>query len=431
MATVLGLRGTGDFSAAERPENYREGLLRLYPNGSVTLTALTGMLPSQSTDDAIFHWFSRTLSRRGGALTGLYTDVNMSAAYSFSGSPGIAGTVLYAKVTDTIAEDFRAGHVVVLRKSGDILADVAAKVTAVYKSFTGVYTRLTLVLLEADDNSANYNLESADIISLSGNANPEGHAPPTAISRTGTEIQNNCQIFDTKIEVTDSVAHTKSRIGNALDLARDDAIEDHGIEMENAFLFGVRASRTGDNGQPERYTMGLVSAIKTYASGNCFQFAFDTNTAYVGLGFVTVGEQWMVEKLMTIFKYGSKSKFAFCGNGAMMLIDRMVKNVAAYQLMAKTIEYGIQIREYMTPFGTIMLHSHPLFNNEESLSYTIVIFEPKNLKYRFLQGQDTHKQVWAKTKAAIEESYITEAGMEFHKMETCGLLELAPLNLQS
>ena len=36
----LGMRGTGDWATDERPKNYRQGILYLYPNGSAPLTGL-------------------------------------------------------------------------------------------------------------------------------------------------------------------------------------------------------------------------------------------------------------------------------------------------------------------------------------------------------------------------------------------------------
>lgn len=55
MAAVLGLRGTGDFSTDERPKNWRETLLYLFPNGDAPLTALLAKMKSEATDDPEFN----------------------------------------------------------------------------------------------------------------------------------------------------------------------------------------------------------------------------------------------------------------------------------------------------------------------------------------------------------------------------------------
>lgn len=53
---VLGLRGTGSFTVTgQRPENWREKTLQLFPNGTAPLCALLSMLKSEKTDDPKFH----------------------------------------------------------------------------------------------------------------------------------------------------------------------------------------------------------------------------------------------------------------------------------------------------------------------------------------------------------------------------------------
>jgi len=43
--TVLGLRGTGSWTSDERPKNYRELILLLFPNSPLSLTALMSNSP--------------------------------------------------------------------------------------------------------------------------------------------------------------------------------------------------------------------------------------------------------------------------------------------------------------------------------------------------------------------------------------------------
>jgi hypothetical protein len=47
----LGMRGDGDWATDERPKNWREGILRLYPNGMAPLTAILSKMGEQRVDD--------------------------------------------------------------------------------------------------------------------------------------------------------------------------------------------------------------------------------------------------------------------------------------------------------------------------------------------------------------------------------------------
>src|SRR3990170_2811715 len=92
----LGMRGTGDWVSNQRPENWREMMLYLYPNGKAPLTALMSKMSSEKTDDPIFHWWQKLLPDQRGTITGVYTDVGLSSAYT---SGGIAGDIIYLKMS--------------------------------------------------------------------------------------------------------------------------------------------------------------------------------------------------------------------------------------------------------------------------------------------------------------------------------------------
>ena len=51
----LGMRGTGDFVDEQRPKNWREKILQLYPNGDAPLTAILSKMKEESTDDPEFN----------------------------------------------------------------------------------------------------------------------------------------------------------------------------------------------------------------------------------------------------------------------------------------------------------------------------------------------------------------------------------------
>ncbi len=51
MAGFLGMRGDGDWGTSVRPQNYRQGMLFLFPNGDMPLTALMSMMKEEKVDD--------------------------------------------------------------------------------------------------------------------------------------------------------------------------------------------------------------------------------------------------------------------------------------------------------------------------------------------------------------------------------------------
>lgn len=420
MAGFLGMRGTDDWATDERPKSWRQGILYLYPNGSAPLTAILSKMGEEKVSDPQYHWWTKLLASQGGAVTGVYTDATLSTAYVSGGSDG---DTLYIKVAEATADEFRAGHTVLLRDSSHQDVDVMAKATAVVKN--GASSYVACKLREDDDNGASTDLSDCDRILIIGNSNAEGAAIPDAIAYNPTKWYNYTQIFRTPLELTRTAMETKLRTVAAYKEAKREALEIHSIEMEKAFLYGIRTENTGSNGKPERTTWGLIPAIKSGNSSGVDDFSL--NSDYSGQTWLQGGEDWLDSYLEVVFRYGSQEKLAFCGNGALLGINRLAKTYGNIQLTPKSMSYGIKVVEWITPFGVIYLKTHPLFSFETTTRNCMVIFEPSKLKYKYIT--DTmFKPDPAKGKAGftaydgIKEEYLTECGLEYHHPTCFGYL---------
>lgn len=291
----LGMRGTGDWATDERPKNWRQSILYLYPNGSAPLTGLLSKMSEESVDDPEFTWWTKTLPVQSGPVTDVYTDSLLSVAYV---SGAVAGDVLYAKVSDATASEFRIGHQALLRVSDNLTVDVNTKVVAVIRA--GANSYLACKLLENDDNGGAVTLGSCDSVLVVGNINPEGAPIPDAIAYDPTKLNNYTQIFRTPLEITRTARKTKLRTEEAYKEAKRESLQLHSIEMEKAFLYGVRSEFIGANGQPERTTMGLVNCIRQYAPQNVSNYP--TSPSFAGDTWLEGGENWLDEQLELIFR---------------------------------------------------------------------------------------------------------------------------------
>src|SRR5690606_19644922 len=347
MNAFLGMRGNGDWVDNQRPENWREMILYLYPNGSAPLTAILSMLASESTNDPVFHWWTKNLPEQGGAVTGVYTDATLSAAASATTYP--IGTTLYFKVAEATADHFREGHQAMAQKGSDYNFAYVGKVTSVGKNGANSYIGVRLL----EEAGSSFPIASTNAIDVSGNMNPEGATMPNAISYNPTEYFNYTQIFRTPLSITRTDQKTRLRTGDAYMEAKREALELHSIEMEKAFLFSTRFSGTGSNGKPERATMGLRKFILSQATSNVSNYP--TTPGYGGVNWVTAnggGEKWINEQLEKIFRFGNNQKLALCGNQALLALQRLAQNTADINIQPTTLAYGIRVLEWITPFGT-------------------------------------------------------------------------------
>lgn len=420
----LGMRGTGDWVQDQRPKNWREGILYLYPNGQAPLTAILSKLGSKKVDDPQFHWWTEVIDAATGTVTGVYTDSGLATAYV---SGGVAGDTLYVKCSEEDSKKVRAGHQVLLRDASDLTVDVNAKVIASTQAGDNSY--LTVKLLEDDDNSVTNDLSTADTFIVIGNINAEGASMPTAIARDPVKHYNYTQIFRTPLEITRTAMQTRLRTGDDYKKAKREALEMHSIEMELAFLFGIPTENVGSNGKPERTTGGLQYFIKSSAPSNVKDFTTD----YAGQTWAAKGFDWIMESLEQIFRYGGQERLALCGSGALLGIANAAMATGQMQLTPTTRAYGIKIVEWLTPWGTIYLKQHPLMGQIASLRNTILLLEPRNLMYRYItdttfySDKNGNNSGDRRIDGKVEE-FLTEAGLEFHHPQTCGILNGVGLN---
>ena len=419
ITAFMGMRGTGDWATDERPKNWRQGILRLYPNGTAPLTAILSKMGQEKVDDPEFNWWTKLLPTQGGAVSGIYSDVGMDSALAAAQSDG---ATVYAKVAEAVALEIRPGHQVLLRYSDDPAMDVNGKVTLVTKN--GASSSIAVKLLEADDNSSvsGNNLSKCDTILVVGNINAEGGSMPDAIAYKPTKLYNYTQILRTSLSQSRTAMLTKLRTEDAYKEAKRETLELHSIELEKTFLFSVPTEGTGSNGKPERTTQGIISMIRENAPANVKNFTLDST--YAGKTWLEKGEDWLDEYLEVLFRYGSSEKLGFAGSGAILGLNKLVKARGDFTFTPATKAYGIQVVDWTTPFGTISLKTHPLFSYNAVDRYSIILMEPKNLKYRFITDTEFYpdKSSGSGRIDGKNEEWLTECGLEFHYPDTFGYL---------
>jgi len=423
----LGMRGTGDWVANQRPESWRQQILYLYPNGMAPLTAILSMMGSKKVDDPRFHWWTQEQTAVSGAVNAIATLADMSVAYAGGGA---AGDTIFVQVAAAIGMRIRQGHQILLRDASDYSVDVVGKVTNVVHG--GVWAVLAVKLLEGDDNSVNGNdLQDCDNFKIIGNINPEGGEMPDAIALNPTEVYNYTQIFRTPLSITRTAKMTTLRTGDAYQKMKAEALEMHSWEMELAFLWGIRTQNIGDNGKPERTTGGVIPGIRELAPANCDDYTLNANYAGLAWNAAGGGGTWLRAMLEQIFRYGAEEKLCLCGSGALLGIEALAMAEGQMNLSTGQKAYGMSIREWQTPFGSIYMKTHPLFSHDVTTRNLMVIIEPKELEYKYItdttfygEGSATqHPSGYgARRIDGTNEEFLTECGLEFGLPQKCAVL---------
>lgn len=394
---IQGLRDTSNFATNERPENWRQMLLYLYPNGKLPLTALTGVMKESSTDDPVFHWWEKALDDRRLAL-----GQNLAAS--------AAGTV------ETWTLD-GSSNAITFVQNDILLVENTDEQVRVYSDPTS-NTSITVVRGANGTTPAAVTYAGAGVnpnLLCIGSAFEEGSLAPTGVNYDPTEKYNYTQIFRRTLEITRTAAKSRLRTVPAVKEARRECLEYIGVDMERAFWLGVRSTGTR-NGKPVRTTAGVYNQM---SSSNIYSF---TNGE--------VDMDTLETRMEIIFREGSNEKIAFCGNKALSAINTAVRKNSAYQWTTGEKEYGMAVTKLVCPHGTIVFKSHPLFtqvsggttggSNYYGMNTWAFILDAEEIEYRYLKESDLHYEgsLQAVGQDAMKAGYLGECGIELHHPTT-------------
>ncbi len=411
----LGIRGNDDWVTDERPQNFREMILFLWPNGDAPLTAMMAAMKSQSVNDPQFHWFTKTLPTRGGTVVNVHEVPELGNAYD-AGDDFPAGSTVYLEVALAVAKEFAPQDVALMRDQSQPTNDIRGKVTDIV--YAGAASVIHVILLEADGVARMAtDLSDCDFVTKIGSMNPEGGTIPSVISYQPTKLTNFTQIFRTPVAITRTARKTRLRTGNGYEELRREALQLHTVSIEQAYFWGIATENTGSNGEPERSTGGIVEFIANNASDNVFDFKNDTAGAFSGMTWDQAGEEWFNEKLEIMFRYGSSERIMYCGSGAIKGINRLAQLSGHINMEVGTAQFGIRVRTWITPFGTIHLINHPLFTQDATVRHRAIAVSPEFLTERvidqtFYKRDDGEKKAGQIGFDGIKEEWLTEVGLE-------------------
>lgn len=390
MSAILGLRGSGNFTNDERPQNWRESILYLYPNGEAPLTALLSKIRnSQPTDDPAFNWWQKRLPTQRMSINkvGDYAAGDLTLVVDSGAKDCVAGTILLVESGTSKGE--------LLRVDTDPTVDTSLHVV---RGYGGVAAGV---------------IEDNTFMTIVGNVHEEGSDVPTARSYSPTKSNNFTQIFRTSLSLTRTAKKTRLRWDNQGPYreARREALSLHSIEMEKGFIWGEAVETAGALGLPERMTGGVLSFISTNKGGN-FNVA--------GL----LDEDTLDNLMEDTFRYGSNEKLVLCGSTFIKAITTLGKRNGTLNVVPQDRTYGMKIIEYVTAFGTLMLKNHPLFSQHPVWRQNALVLDiGKNLIYRYIDDTMFIRNRQAPGVDASKDEFLTEAGLELHYEETHAYIE--------
>lgn len=370
-----GMKSTADFSADENPKTWREGILKLSPRNGAPLFALTSMMKSERTTSAEFQWWEEPLF--------MYTFVLAGAGLDATGG------------TDTVALVSGGTRL----KPGDMLQVQSTRenirvLTVV--SDTSISVERARGEPTSPAGTAAAAAAGVRLIYI-GSAYREGAPRSVGTSTAPVKKTNVTQIFRDPVEITRTAQQTTTyRTGDPFKNDRQRTVHKHSLGIERAFWYGSKYE-TMENGQPLRFTGGVLSFIDP------------ANIQDAG-GKINMKE--LIDLFPRIFAYGSKEKLAFGSLFVQSVLSYLVSKQGDYRWGPSEKEYGIDVRRFFTPAGTLVITEHPMFSATPGIANDLFILDTDNIRYRHLQDTTYLTDRQDKGVDGKADEYLTEAGLE-------------------
>lgn len=390
--------GAGLFNTTRNPaelntRSFAGTILRLFPNGSAPMFALSSQSGKSKAKSSTHGYFSKvmkfiTLAVPAGGFTNVATDWN-----------GFASTA--GMVKSMVLHNLRTRESVLV---------------------TAVDNATDLTVVRGFGRVAAAAMNAGDKLICVGTANAEGSVRPAARNLNTTYIPNFTQIFRNAWALTDTARASLAEQGwSNVAENRKDCSMFHAVDIEAAIIWGQPLMDTTGE-QPMHTTQGVIDALEQYAPGN-------TNPA----GATTSYSQF-VDMVEPAFQYATdasnpKERIAFGDNTAIKVLNKMGRLAGDITITQNETSFGMSFQQIKFYKGTINLVEHPLMNGLGTQG-NLLIMDMAALKLAYLDGRDTKAEEYGTGGKQVENgidavggSLTTECAVELINPYSCAYIE--------
>jgi len=387
----------GIFSINQNPaelnmKSFAAHMLRLFPNGSAPLFALSSQTGKSTAKSTTHGYLSKTMTFIATTSTG--GDTAAATTLTIGSNAGMTvGMVLLNLRT---RENVRVTNV----PSGTTTVEV-----------TRAFGRVAAAAMNA-----------ADKLLQVGTAFAENSARPAARQLSTEYIPNYTQIFRNAWGLSDTARASMSEQGYSnIAESRKDCSMFHSVDAEGAIIWGQpKMDTTGS--MPIHATQGVIDAIEQYAPGN-------TNTA----GSTTTFAQW-VTLLEPAFQYSTdlsnaRSRVLFGDSTAVKVINDIGRLSGQVYITQNETSFGMNFTKFKFYKGEINIIEHPLMNGM-GLSGCALVMDMPALRLAYLEGRDTKAEEYGGNGKIVElgtdgvgGSLTTEFAVELVNPYSCAYID--------
>ena len=352
MGLLSGIFNTNLNPAELNARSFAGTILRLFPNGSAPLFALSSQSGKSKAKASTHGYFSKTLSFI--KTTSTVADAAGATTMNVASTAGM--TPFMVLMNTRTRENIR------------VLTIASATTITVTRAFG----RVAAAACHIGDN----------LIQV-GTAFMEGSDRPTARQLSTVYIANYTQIFRNAWGLTDTARASLAEMGYSnIAESRKDCSMFHSIDAESAILFGQPKMDTSGS-QPLHATQGIIDAIYQYAPSNVNAAGATTNYDQL---VALVEEAWTYSTDAS----NPKMRAGFCDSTAMKVMHQIARLSGQVEIMQSETTFGMQFTKFKFYKGEINLIEHPLMNAlQTAATGTMLVMDLPALKLAYMDGRDT------------------------------------------
>lgn len=390
---------SGIFNISQNPaelnmRSFAGTILRLFPNGSAPMFALTSQTGKSSAKSTQHGYFSKTMTFiKTTITTAIASDATTNLEVASSAGMTVGMVLFFPSVRENVR----------------ITAIVDATNITVKRGFGRTAAQASIA-------------DNAEVFQV-GTAFEEGSVRPTARMLATTYIPNYTQIFRNAWGLTDTARASMSELGYSnVAESRKDCSLFHATDIESSIIWGQPvAPAVGPGGQPLHATQGVIDALEQYAPGN-------TNAA----SSTTTYDQ-LVQLLEPAFAYSTdmanpKERTLFGDAQAIRVLNAIGVKSGQVQITTSETSFGMNFTKFKFYKGSVNLIEHPLMNGLGQAGSALVMDLPA-LKLAYLEGRDTKAEEYGSNGKILESgidgvggSLTTELAVELINPYSCAYI---------
>lgn len=373
-------------------KSFAANLMRMEPNGSCPIFALTGLAKELQLKAHAHSYFSKRFTIPSVTLTAPVTA---------------AGDTTF---TVDNPSALRVGSVLMVYKhtNSTYNAPEFVRVTAVGASTIDVERGF------AGTSAASAGIANGTVLLEIQSAFEEGSAKPTSRSIALQEHTNYMQIFRDSWDLTGTMEAVELTPNvNPTANNKEDAMFFHGANIEQGIIFGRKSAST-INGRPVRTMDGIEAMVQAMAPDNISVAGATTTFKQL---------EAMLHPVFDVSTNGRKSnsRIIWAGTQAMETIAEIGRASGYYELQPDSNSFGMEFRRFRTTRGMFEVIEHPILSSTPATTKMAIIGDPRGLDLLYLR-KTAHKDIAFDGTDAVSGVYTTECTLELNAPTEWGII---------